>query len=81
MRSIASHPPRPTELEYFPSALVEMEQVLMPLMMAAYTLQYIDKSAMSYAAIFTFRAGERASLVLSRYTGDVMLTHSLARPG
>lgn len=26
-------------------------------MTAAYTLQYIDKSAMSYAAVFTFRQG------------------------
>jgi hypothetical protein len=33
----------------------------MPLMMMAYTLQYIDKSAMSYAAIFTFRAGQSSS--------------------
>lgn len=30
-------------------------QTLIPLTMAAYTLQYIDRSAMSYAAVFDFR--------------------------
>ncbi|KAE8541995.1 hypothetical protein D1P53_002169 [Cryptococcus gattii VGV] len=31
-------------------------RLLLPLTMIAYTLQYIDRSAMSYAAVFTFRA-------------------------
>jgi len=44
---------------------IPCSQVLMPLMMAAYTLQYIDKSAMSYAAIFTFRAGESSCYLIS----------------
>lgn len=33
----------------------------MPLLMSAYCLQYIDKSAMSYAAVFKFRQGSMES--------------------
>jgi hypothetical protein len=36
-------------------------QVLIPLLMSAYCLQYVDKSAMSYAAVFSFRKGESGS--------------------
>ncbi|WRT68774.1 uncharacterized protein IL334_005754 [Kwoniella shivajii] len=35
--------------------LRKLDMVLLPLTMTAYTLQYIDRSAMSYAAVFTFR--------------------------
>ncbi|OCF41073.1 allantoate permease [Kwoniella heveanensis CBS 569] len=35
--------------------LRKLDMVLLPLTMIAYTLQYIDRSAMSYAAVFTFR--------------------------
>lgn len=57
-------PPSPTEegeegFHISPEAnqrvLRKIDKVLIPLMTAAYTLQYIDKSAMSYAAVFTFR--------------------------
>ncbi|KAK8854473.1 hypothetical protein IAR55_003211 [Kwoniella newhampshirensis] len=35
--------------------LRKLDSVLLPLTMIAYTLQYVDRSAMSYAAVFTFR--------------------------
>ncbi|WWC90314.1 uncharacterized protein L201_005247 [Kwoniella dendrophila CBS 6074] len=35
--------------------LRKLDLLLLPLTMTAYTLQYIDRSAMSYAAVFTFR--------------------------
>ncbi|WWD19392.1 hypothetical protein CI109_103852 [Kwoniella shandongensis] len=35
--------------------LRKLDMILLPLTMIAYTLQYIDRSAMSYAAVFTFR--------------------------
>ncbi|KAL7422098.1 hypothetical protein Q5752_002741 [Cryptotrichosporon argae] len=36
--------------------LRKIDLTLLPLTMAAYTLQYVDRSATSYAAVFTFRA-------------------------
>ncbi|OXG19188.1 allantoate permease [Cryptococcus neoformans Ze90-1] len=35
--------------------LRKLDNLLLPLTMIAYTLQYIDRSAMSYAAVFSFR--------------------------
>jgi len=35
--------------------LNKIDRRLMPIMCLVYTLQYIDKSAMSYAAVYTFR--------------------------
>ncbi|KAL1406111.1 hypothetical protein Q8F55_007794 [Vanrija albida] len=48
-------PPAPISPADNARVLRKIDMVLIPLTMGAYTLQYIDRSAMSYAAVFSFR--------------------------
>ncbi|KAJ9121466.1 hypothetical protein QFC22_002082 [Naganishia vaughanmartiniae] len=48
----------------------KIDRVLMPLLMSAYCLQYIDKSAMSYAAVFHFRQDNHLSAKQYQWLGS-----------
>ncbi|WVQ79769.1 hypothetical protein IAT38_001869 [Cryptococcus sp. DSM 104549] len=51
--------------------LRKLDCLLLPLTMIAYTLQYIDRSAMSYAAVFTFRKDLGLTSDLYSWLGSV----------
>jgi hypothetical protein len=59
--SRTAHPVQVRALSYHSPFFL---QVLIPLLMSAYCLQYVDKSAMSYAAVFSFRKGEQSSGII-----------------
>ncbi|KAJ9116221.1 hypothetical protein QFC24_006812 [Naganishia onofrii] len=49
---------------------MKIDRVLLPLLMSAYCLQYIDKSAMSYAAVFHFRQDNHLSAKQYQWLGS-----------
>ncbi|KAJ9095953.1 hypothetical protein QFC21_005315 [Naganishia friedmannii] len=48
----------------------KIDRVLLPLLMSAYCLQYIDKSAMSYAAVFSFQKDNHLSAKQYQWLGS-----------
>ncbi|KAJ9098045.1 hypothetical protein QFC19_006480 [Naganishia cerealis] len=48
----------------------KIDRVLLPLLMSAYCLQYVDKSAMSYAAVFHFRQDNKLSANQYQWLGS-----------
>ncbi|KAI5453868.1 hypothetical protein NCC49_004864 [Naganishia albida] len=48
----------------------KIDRILIPLLMSAYCLQYVDKSAMSYAAVFSFRQDNHLTPSQYRWLGS-----------
>lgn len=71
--SYTAHPVHVRALSYHSPFFL---QVLIPLLMSAYCLQYVDKSAMSYAAVFSFRQGEHSSGII---IGSMKMQTNLSR--
>ncbi|WVQ72670.1 hypothetical protein IAR50_002229 [Cryptococcus sp. DSM 104548] len=58
--------------------LRKLDCLLLPLTMIAYTLQYVDRSAMSYAAVFTFRTDLHLKGTQYSWLGSVFFLGYLA---